>query len=39
VGRFDHTSTLLKDGRVLITGGRGGTVNGQAVASAELYGR
>jgi hypothetical protein len=27
-----HTVTLLKDGRVLVTGG-----NGNAIASAELY--
>src|SRR5579859_2579529 len=33
--RSQHTATLLTDGRVLITGGRGTT--GTAVESAELY--
>jgi hypothetical protein len=32
-GRLSHTSTLLPDGRVLITGGRGEKVN----SSAEIY--
>ena len=31
--RISHTSTLLKDGRVLLAGGRGSTVN----ATAEIY--
>src|SRR6202140_4950839 len=31
--RYNHTATLLIDGRVLITGGTGG----QGISSAELY--
>lgn len=33
--RFNHTATLLEDGRVLVVGGR--NADGQAVATAELY--
>ena len=33
--RMDHTATLLKDGRVLVVGGRG--PSGGALSSAEIY--
>jgi hypothetical protein len=36
-GRFFHAATLLPGGRVLITGGWGGSSSGAALASAELY--
>ena len=35
VGRFDHTATLLADGRVLVAGGR--SSNDEQLASAELF--
>lgn len=38
-GRREHTATLLPDGEVLVAGGRNQTVNNDALASAELYGK
>lgn len=34
-GRYDHTATLLSDGRVLVIGGIGD--DGTPLASAEVY--
>ena len=37
-GRFDHTATVLPNGKVLVTGGEAGEfVNIEALATAELY--
>ena len=35
--RAAHTATLLPNGKVLITGGTGGTVYGPPTATAELF--
>ena len=34
--RYSHTATLLQHGRVLVTGGQGGTAN-EALATAEVF--
>jgi hypothetical protein len=36
-GRYDHTTTSLPDGTVLIAGGQGNTLSSPASTSAEIY--
>lgn len=37
ISRMSHSATLLQDGRVLITGGWSGDVDGNYTSSAEIY--
>ncbi len=37
IGRFDHTATLLPNGKVLVAGGYSQTIVPSILASAELY--